>query len=199
MKIVSETVENNDFKVSFKDELEDMVVDFAVSFRSDFKITNEIDNFQDRLSLCIRRPITDFPYDVKTDLKTFPYYIPNERGAFILRSCLEFFRESTKAPVSVGSADHPGFLMTTVTFNSGIIKPAVIISLVDSILEGIRNAPFDSTEIERKEEETEEDPLDNVDEENAIEYEFELDIQDRKLIKERKGLQIEELEGEKND
>lgn len=117
-----------------------------------------------------REEMTPFPHDMKKNLFSIPLHIPSNDGRQIFKSCMDFFIKRTHAPIHVAFVEHPGYPLVVVSFNSFVIAEMIVTELIEAIMYGIREASLSIQEIEKEEVKQEED-IDEIDENNIIEYE----------------------------
>lgn len=177
MEIESVTNEAGRYQLVFREFFSGgTVTDITVIFVEHWNLTGGInENMGFYIPQWVTKP---FPYDLKATLLSIPIHIPDLRGRYIFKTCFEYFAKVTSLPGHVTSADHPGYPLMIVTFDSYVITEDLIKRIVEAILKGIQEAMIETKEIQSIDEKVEEDPLDDIDEAIVIEYEESDDLKE---------------------
>lgn len=160
MELKTSENKNGHFHFVFADETADKLVEIPIRFFVDWKLD---------FKFLIGPKAVPVPFDFKKILMTIPVHIPKQNKQFFFKRCMDFVIKETDMPTQVEQVPHPGYPLMAITFNPKIIDTEKMNKILETILNAIEGMQV--TETEKPKEEEEVDPLDEIDEDNVIEYE----------------------------
>lgn len=177
------TVENDNghYKFIFHDETDEKSIEIFMDFHIDWKL-----KFKYKID---SKPVP-YPFDFKKLLASVPIHIPKATKRYFFKQCMDYLIKETDMPAHVTAVEHPGYPLIVVTFNPRIIEQDKLLKYLENILDTIEAAKVVETEKEIPEKE-EVDPLDEIDEDNVVEFEFDDEIE---LFKEFHSLEPDNIE-----
>ncbi|MGG4438256.1 hypothetical protein AAXE64_27275 [Priestia megaterium] len=125
---------------------------------------------------------TELPFDIKQYLRVKAVHIPNTYMQLMFKTIIHYIAGKTALPISVSSASHPQYQLTTLTYNINYLTYEEVNSLINDVMLAMHNAEVITIENKAKEDEETvqvDDVLsnfDNLEGDQIIEYEFDPEV-----------------------
>lgn len=167
MEIRNTQYNEGTYSIQFEENNDTHLKTTTISFLERWSLTHPLN---ENPSFYMMKEGTNYPYEPKTNLRSIPIHIPHPLGRYMFKTCFDFFARTTDIPAFAGTAEHPGYPLTLVTYDTSVVSAHVIERLITSIMNGIKTA---EVHIEEHQSVTSsEDILDDIDPNAIVEFEF---------------------------
>lgn len=154
----------------FSDETEENLIEVSIDFDVDWNL-----GFQ----YFIPNYPLKFTHEFKSDLAVFPIHIPRVNKQYLFTKSMDYVIKETDMPAHISIIKHPGYNLLAVSFNPSVIQKEKMRKIIETIVKAVESAKVTETE-KPKPEVLEKDPLDEIDEEKVVEFEFDEEVKNYK-------------------